>query len=124
MAKERGLEPLSLWLWAQPRQGEPLTEAAKYINADKGVASAEEALQGAMDILAENIADDATIRAWVRKHTFDQALLRTDVKNAETESVYEMYYNYQEPVRKPPPHRVLAINRGGAGGCLCASHLT
>lgn len=112
VAKERGLEPLSLWLWAQPRQGEPLTEAAKYINADKGVASAEEALQGAMDILAENIADDAAIRAWVRKHTFDQALLRTDVKNAETESVYEMYYNYQEPVRKLPPHRVLAINRG------------
>ncbi|MGO4107639.1 Tex family protein [Paenibacillus sp. YAF4_2] len=112
VAKERGLEPLALWLWAQPRQGEPLTEAAKYIDADKGVASAEEALQGAMDILAENIADDAAIRAWVRKHTFDQALLRTEVKNAETESVYEMYYNYQEPVRKLPPHRVLAINRG------------
>ncbi|CAM3202293.1 Tex family protein [Paenibacillus lupini] len=112
VAKERGLEPLALWLWAQPRQGEPLAEAVKYIDADKGVASTEEALQGAMDILAENIADDAAIRAWVRKHTFDQALLRTDVKNAETESVYEMYYNYQEPVRKLPPHRVLAINRG------------
>jgi uncharacterized protein len=112
VAKERGLEPLALWLWAQPRQGEPLAEAAKYIDADKGVASAEEALQGAMDILAESIADDAAIRAWVRKHTFDQALLRTEVKNAETESVYEMYYNYQEPVRKLPPHRVLAINRG------------
>ncbi len=112
VAKERGLEPLALWLWAQPRQGEPLVEAAKYINEDKGVASAEDALQGAMDILAENIADDAAIRSWVRKHTFDQALLKTEAKNAEAESVYEMYYSYQEPVRKLPPHRVLAINRG------------
>ncbi|MCM3629381.1 RNA-binding transcriptional accessory protein [Paenibacillus glycanilyticus] len=112
VAKERGLEPLALWLWAQPRQGEPLAEAAKYISEDKGVASAEEALQGAMDILAENIADDAAIRSWVRKHTFDQSLLRTEAKNADAESVYEMYYSYQEPVRKLPPHRVLAINRG------------
>ncbi|GMK44869.1 RNA-binding transcriptional accessory protein [Paenibacillus glycanilyticus] len=112
VAKERGLEPLALWLWAQPRQGEPLVEAALYVNEDKGVASAEDALQGAMDILAENIADDAAIRSWVRKHTFDQALLKTEAKNADAESVYEMYYNYQEPVRKLPPHRVLAINRG------------
>ncbi|WP_336773967.1 Tex family protein [Paenibacillus sp. MMO-58] len=112
VAKERGLEPLALWLWAQPRQGEPLVEAAKYVNEDKGVGSAEDALQGAMDILAENIADDAAIRSWVRKHTFDQALLKTEAKNADAESVYEMYYSYQEPVRKLPPHRVLAINRG------------
>ncbi|ACT03585.1 RNA binding S1 domain protein [Paenibacillus sp. JDR-2] len=112
VAKERGLEPLALWLWAQPRQGEPLAEASKYVNEDKGVASAEDALQGAMDILAENIADDAAIRSWVRKHTFDQALLKTEAKNADAESVYEMYYSYQEPVRKLPPHRVLAINRG------------
>jgi Transcriptional accessory protein len=112
VAKERGLEPLALWLWAQPRQGEPLAEAAKYISEDKGVASAEDAVQGAMDILAENIADDAAIRSWVRKHTFDQALLHTEAKNADAESVYEMYYSYQEPVRKLPPHRVLAINRG------------
>ncbi|WP_284236939.1 Tex family protein [Paenibacillus glycanilyticus] len=112
VAKERGLEPLAAWLWAQPRLGEPLAEAAKYISEDKGVATAEEALQGAMDILAENIADDAAIRSWVRKHTFDQAMLHTEAKNAGAESVYEMYYSYQEPVRKLPPHRVLAINRG------------
>ncbi|MFX3632138.1 MAG: Tex family protein [Candidatus Pristimantibacillus sp.] len=112
VAKERGLEPLAEWLWSQPRQGEPLTQAAAYIDADKGVATAEEAIQGAMDILAENIADDAAIRAWVRKHSFDQALLRTEAKNTSVESVYEMYYSYQEPVRKLPPHRVLAINRG------------
>jgi uncharacterized protein len=112
VAKERGLEPLANWLWAQPRQGEPLTEAARYINADKGVGTAEEALQGAMDILAENFADDASIRAWVRKFTFDQSLLKSEARNKEAESVYEMYYSYQEPVRKLPPHRVLAINRG------------
>lgn len=112
VAKERGLEPLALWIWSQPRQGDPLAEAANYINADKGVATAQDALQGAMDILAENIADDAAIRAWVRKYTFDQGIIRTEAKDASAESVYEMYYSYQEPLRKLPPHRVLAINRG------------
>ncbi|WP_367649669.1 Tex family protein [Paenibacillus sp. NEAU-GSW1] len=112
VAKERGLEPLANWIWSQPKQGEPLTEAKRYIDADKGVAAAEDALQGAMDILAENIADDAAIRAWVRKHTFDNALVKTEAKDKEAESVYEMYYSYEEPVRKLPPHRVLAINRG------------
>ncbi|MFC3343478.1 Tex family protein [Paenibacillus abyssi] len=112
VAKERGLEPLADWLFAQPKQGEPLVEAQKYIDADKGVATSEEALQGAMDIIAENLADDAKYRAWVRKFTFDQGLLRTEAKDAAAESVYEMYYSYQEPVRKLPPHRILAINRG------------
>lgn len=112
VAKERGLEPLAEWLWSQPRQGEPLAEAARYINEEKGVATAEDALQGAMDIIAENIADDAAIRAWVRKFTFDQAVMHTAAKDTEAESVYEMYYSYQEPVRKLPPHRILAINRG------------
>ncbi|MBD2867981.1 Tex family protein [Paenibacillus arenilitoris] len=111
VAKERGLEPLADWLWSQPRQGEPLGEAARYVDADKGVATPEEALQGAMDIIAENIADDASIRSWVRKFTFDQALMKTDAKNPDAETVYEMYYSYQEPVRKLPPHRILAINR-------------
>lgn len=112
VAKERGLEPLANWLWSQPRQGEPLVEAARYVNEEKGVPSPEDALQGAMDILAEQFADDASIRSWVRKFTFDQSLLRTEARNASEESVYEMYYNYQEPVRKLPPHRILAINRG------------
>ncbi|MFD0589808.1 Tex family protein [Paenibacillus sp. GCM10027627] len=112
VAKERGLEPLAQWLWSQPRQGDPLAEAAHYVNEEKGVPSAQDALQGAMDILAEQIADDASIRAWVRKFTFDQSLLRTEARNADAESVYEMYYSYQEPVRKLPPHRILAINRG------------
>lgn len=112
VAKERGLEPLAEWLWSQPRQGDPLAQAGLYIAVDKGVPTAQDALQGAMDIIAENIADDASIRAWVRKFTFDQALLKTEAKNAAEETVYEMYYSYQEPVRKLPPHRVLAINRG------------
>lgn len=112
VAKEKGLEPLAEWLWAQPRQGDPLTEAARYISEDKGVSAAEDALQGAMDILAENIADEAALRAWVRKHTFEQAQIRTVAKDKDAESVYEMYYDYREPLRKLPPHRTLAINRG------------
>ncbi len=73
VAKEKGLEPLAQWIVSQPRQGDMLTEASKYINSDKGVQTAEEAVQGAMDIIAEQVADDAKIRAWVRKYTFDQA---------------------------------------------------
>ncbi|AFH59686.1 Tex family protein [Paenibacillus caseinilyticus] len=112
VAKEKGLEPLAQWIWSQPRQGNLMGEADRYVNGEKGVNTPEEALQGAMDILAESIADDAKIRAWVRRHTTEQGVLRTEAKDAEAESVYEMYYSYQEPVRKLPPHRILAINRG------------
>ncbi|WP_148932693.1 Tex family protein [Paenibacillus methanolicus] len=112
VAKERGLEPLAQWLLSQPRQGDPQREAARYVDADKGVATPEEALQGAMDIIAEQLADDAKIRAWVRKFTFDNGVIRTEAKDKDQESVYEMYYSYQEPVKRLPPHRTLAINRG------------
>ncbi len=112
VAKERGLEPLALWLLSQPRQGDLRAEAAKYINSEKGVETAEDAIQGASDIVAEGLADDAAIRRWVRKFTWDQGVLVSKAKNAEAESVYEMYYQYSEPVRRLPPHRVLAINRG------------
>ncbi|ALS24149.1 Tex family protein [Paenibacillus naphthalenovorans] len=112
VAKEKGLEPLAEWILAQPKQGELLSEAAGYISEEKGVQTAEEAVQGAMDIIAEQIADDAKIRAWVRRYTFEQGVLRTEAKDAQQESVYEMYYSYQEPVRKLPPHRILAVNRG------------
>ncbi len=112
VAKEKGLEPFAEWLMSQPPAGDPLAEAAKYIDEEKGVASAEEALQGAMDILAERIADDAAIRAWVRQYTYNHGIIVTEAKDSEMESVYEMYYAYQEPVRKLPPHRILAINRG------------
>ncbi len=112
VAKERGLEPLALWLLSQPRQGDLRAEAAKYINSEKGVETAEDAIQGASDIVAEGLADDAAIRRWVRKFTWDQGVLISKAKNAEAESVYEMYYQYSEPVRRLPPQRVLAINRG------------
>ncbi|WP_258881771.1 Tex family protein [Paenibacillus sp. sptzw28] len=112
VAKERGLEPLANWLLSQPRLGEPLREAVRYVDAGKGVATAEEALQGAMDIIAEQLADDAKIRAWVRRYTFDNGVMRTEAKDASQETVYEMYYAYQEPVKRLPPHRTLAINRG------------
>ncbi|WP_375295560.1 Tex family protein [Paenibacillus doosanensis] len=112
VAKEKGLEPLAEWILSQPRQGDLLAEAGRYVSEEKAVKTAEEAVQGAMDIIAEQIADDAKIRAWVRKYTYDQGIVRTEAKDAEQESVYEMYYSYQEPVRKLPPHRILAINRG------------
>ncbi|MBB6674023.1 Tex family protein [Cohnella nanjingensis] len=112
VAKERGLEPLAQWLLSQPRQGDLLAEAAKYVDEGKGVPTAQDAAQGAMDIVAEGIADDADIRKWVRRFTWDHGVLTSKAKNAEAESVYEMYYQYSEPVKRLPPHRVLAINRG------------
>ncbi|AZK46453.1 Tex family protein [Paenibacillus lentus] len=112
VAKEKGLEPLANWLLSQPRDGEMFEEAAKYINTDLAVETAEEALQGAMDIVAEGIADEAGIRAWVRKYSMDHGVIVSEAKNPEEESVYEMYYDYREPAKKLPPHRILAINRG------------
>ncbi|NHN34297.1 Tex family protein [Paenibacillus agricola] len=112
VAKEKGLEPLAGWILSQPRQGNLLEEAGKYVNEDKNVKTAEEAVQGAMDIIAEQMTDDAKVRVWVRRFTFEQGIIRTEAKDASLESVYEMYYSYQEPIRKLPPHRILAINRG------------
>lgn len=118
VAKEKGLEPLADWVLEQRRNADPYQEAAKYIDADKGVENAEQALQGAMDIIAENIADDAQIRSWVRSYTASQGVLISEAKDAEQESVYENYYSYREPVHKMPPHRILAINRGEREGVL------
>lgn len=112
VAKEKGLEPLAEWLLSQPGQGDMLQEAAKFVNAELGVESAEEAAQGAMDIVAEILADDASIRAWVRRYTLDHGMIDSAAKDAEQESVYEMYYSYRELAKKMPPHRILAINRG------------
>lgn len=118
VAKERGLEPLSIWIWSQPKQGDALQEAESYVNAELGVESVEAAIQGALDILAENIADDATIRQWVRRYTLDHGMLTSEAKDAEQESVYENYYSYRELAKKMPPHRILAINRGEREGIL------
>ncbi|WP_305024473.1 Tex family protein [Paenibacillus lacisoli] len=118
VAKERGLEPLAAWIWEQPKQGNVYEEGAKYINEELGVDSAEAAVQGAQDILAENMADDAAIRTWVRRYTLDHGMLVSEAKDAEAESVYENYYSYRELAKKMPPHRILAINRGEREGFL------
>lgn len=113
VAKEKGLEPLSAWLFEeQASQVSPLTEAAKYIDSEKGVETAELALAGAMDIIAEQLADSPTIRTWIRSFTYKTGILQTSAKQDDAESVYEMYYSYQEPIAKLPSHRILAINRG------------
>jgi uncharacterized protein len=101
VAKEKGLEPLANWILSLPKEGSLLAEAEKYVSEEKGVASAEEAAQGALDIIAETIADDAEVRAWVRRYTTNYAVLVTEAKNPEAESVYEMYYSYRLPMRAP-----------------------
>ncbi|SDG34182.1 Tex family protein [Desulfosporosinus hippei] len=114
IAKEKGLEPLAEWLLVQYIRGDPQTEAEKYLNEELEVNSTEEALAGAMDIIAETIADDADLRKRIREQTFKTADLVAvaEAKKAEERSPFEMYYDYREPVRKIPPHRVLALNRG------------
>jgi len=113
VAKERGLEPLAEWILREPRRGSLAEEAAKYVTgAEGGVLAAEDAIQGALDIIAELMADDAKVRAWVRRYTQDNGVLVTVAKDKAQESVYEMYYAYSEPLKKLPPHRTLAINRG------------
>ncbi|MFB5674378.1 Tex family protein [Paenibacillus terreus] len=118
VAKEKGLEPLSVWIWNQPKKGDVMQEAERYADPEKGVDTAEAAVQGALDILAENIADDANIRKWVRRYTLDNGILTSEAKDAEAESVYENYYSYRELAKKMPPHRILAINRGEREGFL------
>ncbi len=111
IAKERGLEPFANWLWSQPTHGDLRIEAAKYVK-EPDVATIELAIQGALDILAERVADDAETRAMLRQFIWKEAVLRTEAAKKGVESVYEMYYDYKEPVKKWPPHRILAMNRG------------
>lgn len=111
VAREKGLEPLTLWILSQPRDGNPEVEASKYINPELGVNSKQEALKGALDILAEDVSDNADVRSLVRTKTYDLADIVAKAKKEER-SPYEMYYEYKEPVRKIPPHRILALNRG------------
>lgn len=113
MAKEKGLEPLADWILSFPLSPvEP--EAEKYISEEKEVLDVGAAMQGASDIIAEQISDDAESRKWIRQLTVDQGILITEKKkSAEDEKeVYGMYYEYQEKVKTIVPHRVLAINRG------------
>jgi uncharacterized protein len=123
VAKERGLEPLAQWMLSQPArsQGDLRAEASRYVDAERGVGSVEEAIQGAMDIVAESLADDAGIRQWTRRFTREHGIVRSKAKDPDRESVYEMYYDYAEPIRRLPPHRVLAINRGEREEALSVS---
>lgn len=114
VAKEKGLEPLANYI-LEMSATEPLTvEAAKYVNEEKEVKNIPEALQGALDIIAEMISDNADYRTYIRKLTFDEGIIESQAKDEKAQSVYEMYYAYEEPVKKIAGHRVLAINRGEA----------
>lgn len=112
IAMEKGLEPFAKILWEQDSKLSPEEIAKDYINPEKEVHTIEDALQGAMDILAEWISDEANYRKYIRRETFSKGLLVTKAKDGDLESVYEMYYDYSEAIRSIPGHRILAINRG------------
>ena len=114
VAKEKGLEPLAELILAQEFEGDILEEASKYISEEKEVNTAEEALQGAKDIIAESISDEADYRTYIREITIQEGKLVSTAKDEKAESVYEMYYNYEEPVKSVAGHRTLALNRGEA----------
>ncbi len=112
VAKEKGLDGLAGWILAQDAQHSLEEEALQYINEEKGVTSAAEAIQGAKDIIAESISDEADYRIYIRNITMEEGSVTSTAKDEKAESVYEMYYNYEEPVKKAAGHRVLALNRG------------
>ncbi|WP_289285685.1 Tex family protein [Parablautia intestinalis] len=112
VAKEKGLEGLAEYILKQEAQ-EPLeVEAEKYVSAEKEVKDTKEALQGAKDIIAEMISDEADYRMYVRNITMEEGVLTSTAKDEKAQSVYEMYYTYEEPLKKVAGHRVLALNRG------------
>ena len=112
IAKEKGLEPLAALIMLQ-RLEMPLEEAAeKYVSAEKEVANVQEAIAGAKDIIAEHISDEADYRIYIRELTVKQGKIISTAKNPEEQSVYEMYYEFEEPVSKLAGHRILALNRG------------
>lgn len=114
IAKEKGLEPLADWLMSFPVQANVTTEAENYIDTEKEVDSAETALLGAHEIIAERVSDEPKFRTWIRDFTFKHGQYVSTVKDQEKDekSVYEMYYDFSEPVSKMVSHRVLATNRG------------
>ena len=114
IAKEKGLEPLAEYILCQEATEPVLNEAAKYVSEEKEVKTPEEALQGAQDIIAEMISDDADHRLYIRNITVEEGIVTGTAKDEKAQSVYEMYYNFEEPVKKIAGHRVLALNRGEA----------
>ena len=112
-AKEKGLEPLAMIIYAQGKtEGDVLEIAAEFINPEKEVETAEDALKGALDIIAEMVADDPEITKDVREKTFASGIIQTEATDPEEKTVYEMYYDRAEALNKIPNHRVLAVNRG------------
>ncbi|SDZ32741.1 Tex family protein [Bacillus sp. 166amftsu] len=113
IAKDKGLEPLAEWLLLFTKE-DPKAKAKEFVNAEKEVQSVQEALQGAQDIIAELVSDDAAYRSWIRNVTFRKGMIASSVKDEEKDekNIYEMYYGYEEPLQRVVPHRVLAMNRG------------
>ena len=112
IAKEKGLEPLAAVITLQKTK-EPIENIAKeYVSEEKGVTDVKEAIDGAKDIIAESISDEADFRSWIRRITMKKGNLTSAAKKPEEESVYEMYYEFEEPVSKLAGHRILAVNRG------------
>lgn len=119
IAKEKGLAPLAQIIRAQDiKSGERLAVAAEFVDAEKGVENEEDAIAGALDILAEEFSDDADYRKKIRSITYDTGMFVSTATKMEEKSVYDMYYEFSEPVNKIPSHRVLAINRGEKEGFL------
>ena len=121
VAKEKGLEPLALGIIKQEASYDPMEDALNYVDEEKGVNTAEEAIQGAMDIIAEQVSDNAEIRKRVRNLTNIHGVLASTATDTEQDSVYTIYYDFKEPVKKIAGHRVLAVNRGEKEGFLKVS---
>ena len=112
IAKEKGLEGLANIIYLQMTDHAVESDAQAYVSEEKGVASVEEAVAGALDIIAENISDEAEYRTYIRDITVKEGKLVTSAKDADAKSVYEMYYDFEEPIAKAAGYRILAINRG------------
>lgn len=112
IAKEKGLEPLANIILLQMTKRPLEEDAAAFVSEEKGVSGAEDALQGAMDILAEQVSDRADCRSRIREMTMKEGRLTSAARDEKNASVYEMYYQFEEPVSKVAGHRILAINRG------------
>ncbi len=112
IARERGLQPLAEWIFSQEASGTLMSVAGEYINPDLDVPDAQTAIEGACDIIAEEISDNATYREHIRALTEESGRLISKARDEEADSVYEMYYDFDEAINKLPGHRILAINRG------------
>lgn len=121
VAKEKGLEPLAEIILKQESKCDPVAVAEEYVDEEKGIANVEDALQGAMDIIAETVSDNAEIRKRIRNLANVNGVISSVAVDAEKDSVYRQYYDYKEPVKKIADHRLLAVNRGEKEGFLKVS---